>query len=147
MLDLAKNDLPTATSLLDWRIVTGDRTVSDKLLTRAFEGLFGIGNISKFLERLSARVVERGERYGGSVYLLEPEVKNGIGGLRDLDVARWAARARFRVADLKDLVKLGVLLAREWQQIEEATLLLWRIRNMLHLYVGGRSDRLSVDRQ
>src|SRR5688572_16517841 len=105
VIDLAQTDLPTATTLLDWRVVVGDRTVSDKLLTRAFEGLFGIGNISKFLEKLSARVVERGERYGGSVYLLEPEVKNGIGGLRDLDVARWAARARFRVADLKDLVK------------------------------------------
>jgi [protein-PII] uridylyltransferase len=147
MIELAHNDLPTATTLLDWRVVVGDRTVSDKLLTRAFEGLFGVGNISKFLERLSSRVVERGERYGGSVYLLEPEVKNGIGGLRDLDVARWAARARFRVADLKDLVKIGVLLAREWQQIEGATLLLWRIRNLLHLYAGRRSDRLSFDRQ
>jgi len=147
MLDLAHTDLPTATTLLDWRVVVGDRTLSDKLLTRAFEGLFGIGNIAKFLERLSARIGERSERYGGSVYLLEPEVKNGIGGLRDLDVARWAARARFRVADLKELVRLGVLLAREWQQIEEATLLLWRIRNLLHLYAGRRSDRLSFDRQ
>jgi UTP:GlnB (protein PII) uridylyltransferase len=46
MLDLAHTDLPTATTLLDWRVVVGDRTVSEKLLTRAFEGLFGIGNIS-----------------------------------------------------------------------------------------------------
>ena len=122
MIDLAQNDLPTATTLLDWRLVAGDRTASDKMLERATEGLFGIGNIAKFLERLAKRVTDRGERYGGSVYLLEPDVKNGIGGLRDLDVACW-------------------------QEIEEATLLLWRVRNLLHLYAGRRSDRLSFDRQ
>ena len=147
VLELAQNDLPTATTLLDWRLVAGDASVSDKLVSRAAEGLFGIGNISKFLERLSKRVTDRGERYGGSVYLLEPDVKNGIGGLRDLDVACWAVRARFRVKALKELVRLGVLLAREWQEIEEATLMLWRVRNLLHLYAGRRSDRLSFDRQ
>jgi [protein-PII] uridylyltransferase len=147
MLDLAKNDLPTATSLLDWRIVTGDRTMSDKMLDRAFEGLFGIGNISKFLERLSARIADRSERYGGSVYLLEPDVKNGIGGLRDLDIAHWAARARFRVQNLRDLVQQGVILMREWQPIDEAVQMLWRVRNLLHLHAGRRSDRLSFDRQ
>ncbi|HEY3500756.1 MAG TPA: [protein-PII] uridylyltransferase [Polyangiaceae bacterium] len=147
VIDLAQTDLPTATTLLDWRVVVGERSLSDKLLNRVFEGLFGIGNITKFLERLSARVTERSERYGGSVYLLEPDVKNGIGGLRDLDVAHWAARARFRVSELRDLVRQGVLLAREWQQIEEASLLLWRVRNLLHLHAGRRSDRLSFDRQ
>ncbi len=147
VLELAQNDLPTATTLLDWRLVAGDRTVSDKLVERAAEGLFGIGNISKFLERLAKRVTERGERYGGSVYLLEPDVKNGIGGLRDLDVACWAVRARFHVKTLRELVRLGVLLAREWQEIEEATSLLWRVRNLLHLNAGRRSDRLSFDRQ
>lgn len=147
VLDLAQNDLPTATTLLDWRLVAGDRTVSDKLVERATEGLFGIGNISKFLERLAKRVTERGERYGGSVYLLEPDVKNGIGGLRDLDVACWAVRARFHVRTLRELVRIGVLLAREWQEIDEAMSLLWRVRNLLHLNAGRRSDRLSFDRQ
>jgi [protein-PII] uridylyltransferase len=147
VIELAQTDLPTATTLLDWRLVAGDRSVSDKLVDRAAEGLFGIGNISKFLERLAKRVTDRSERYGGSVYLLEPDVKNGIGGLRDIDVACWAARARFHVKSLKELVRVGVLLAREWQEIEEATNLLWRVRNLLHLYAGRRSDRLSFDRQ
>jgi [protein-PII] uridylyltransferase len=147
VLELAQTDLPTATTLLDWRVVSGDRTLSEKMLNRVFEGLFGISNIGKFLERLAGRVTERSERYGGSVYLLEPDVKNGIGGLRDLDVAHWAARARFRVNNLKELVVRGVILAREWPPIEQASLLLFRVRNLLHLYAGRRSDRLSFDRQ
>ncbi|HEV8245264.1 MAG TPA: [protein-PII] uridylyltransferase, partial [Polyangiaceae bacterium] len=147
MLDLAHNDLPTATSLLDWRHIAGDRSGSEKMLERAFEGLFGIGSIGKFLERLSKRTSERIGRFGDSVYLLEPDVKNGIGGLRDLDIAHWVARARWRVTDLSQLVRLGVLLPREWQPIETAIKLLWRVRNLLHLYAGRRSDRLSFDRQ
>ncbi|HEX6767234.1 MAG TPA: HD domain-containing protein, partial [Polyangiaceae bacterium] len=147
VLDMAQTDLPTATTLLDWRVVTGDRTLSEKMLNRAFEGLFGISNIGKFLERLAARVTERSERYGGSVYLLEPDVKNGIGGLRDIDVAHWAARARFRVSTLKELVHRGIILAREWPPIDQAYTLLFRVRNLLHLYAGRRSDRLSFDRQ
>jgi [protein-PII] uridylyltransferase len=147
VIEMAQTDLPTATTLLDWRVVTGDRSLSDKMLNRAFEGLFGIANIRKFLERLAARVSDRSERYGGSVYLLEPDVKNGIGGLRDIDVAHWAARARFRVSTLKELVHRGVLLAREWPPIEQASTFLFRVRNLLHLYAGRRSDRLSFDRQ
>ncbi len=147
MIELARHDLPTATTLLDWRTVSGDITVASTMLTRAFEGVFGAGNIRSFLERLSERAGERYERYGGSVYLLEPDVKNGPGGLRDLDIAHWAARARWRVAELGDLVRVGILVPREWQQIDQANNLLWRVRNLLHVYAGRRSDRLSFDRQ
>ena len=147
MLDLAKTDLPTATTLLDWRLVAGERTSTDKMLTRAFEGLFNSANISKFLERMAERAEDRSERFGDSVYLLEPDVKNGIGGLRDLDLAHWAARARWRVENLEELVRHGVLLPREWQQIDSAARFAWRIRNLLHLHAGRRSDRLSFDLQ
>ncbi len=147
LIDLARTDLPTATTLLDWRVVAGDRLGTEKLINRAFEGLFGASNIQRFLDRMEQHASERSERFGGSVYLLEPDVKNGIGGLRDLDIAHWAARARWRVNHLSELVRLGVLLPREWQQIETASALLWRVRNLLHLDAGRRSDRLSFDRQ
>ncbi|MEB2312013.1 MAG: [protein-PII] uridylyltransferase [Polyangiaceae bacterium] len=147
LLELARADLPTATTLLDWRTVSGEPGLADAMLRRAFEGLFGAGAIGGFLEQLATRASQRHERYGGSVYLLEPDVKNGPGGLRDLDVAHWAARARWRVAELGELVRLGVLVPREWQRIEESQNLLWRIRNLLHLSAGRRSDRLSFERQ
>ncbi|MBX3129596.1 MAG: [protein-PII] uridylyltransferase [Polyangiaceae bacterium] len=147
MIDLAREDLPTATTLLDWRVVAGDAKSSEGLLRRAFEGLFGLGNVQSFLDRLAQSAGERHERYGGSVYLLEPDVRNGPGGLRDLDVACWAARARYRVRDLKALVALGVLVPREHTRIAEAQEFLFRIRNLLHVHAARRSDRLSFDRQ
>jgi len=147
VIDLAREDLPTATSLLDWRVIAGDTAGSDALMQRVFEGLFGIGEIGGFLGRLAERAEARRQRFGGSVYLLEPDVKNGPGGLRDLDVAHWAARARYRVTDLGALVRLGVLVPREWQEIDRAQSFLWRVRNLLHVHAGRRSDRLSFDRQ
>lgn len=147
VIELGREDLPTATSLLDWRHVAGAREASARLLERVFEGLFGIGEIARFLERLGARADDRVDRFGGSVYLLEPDVKNGPGGIRDLDVAHWAARARWRITELADLVRLGVLVPREWQQIDQAHEFHWRVRNLLHAYAGRRADRLSFDRQ
>ena len=144
---LAREDLPTATSLLDWRNITGDSEAGAMLLDRAFQGVFGPGDLAQFLQRLDTSAHERHERFGGSVFLLEPEVKNGEGGLRDLDIAHWSARARWRVTDLGDLVRIGILVPREWAEIEAARSMLLRVRNLLHLAAGRRADRLSFDQQ
>lgn len=146
-LELAKTDLPTATALLDFRLLAGDRATTDKMLERAYDGLFHISNIGRFLALLSDRAEERAARFGDSVYLLEPDVRNGIGGLRDLDLMHWVARARWRAARLSDLVQLSVLLPREWAQIDAAARFAWRVRNLLHLHAGRRSDRLSFEQQ
>ena len=147
VIELGRTDLPTATSLLDWRHVAGARDASARLLERVFEGLFGIGEIREFIERLGARADDRRDRFGGSVYLLEPDVKNGPGGIRDLDVAHWAARARWRITELSDLVRLGVLGPREWQHIDQALEFHWRVRNLLHAHGGRLTGRLSLYRQ
>src|SRR5690606_37899284 len=78
---------------------------------------------------------------------LEPDVKNGPGGLRDLDVALWAARARWNVGDFGDLVRVGALIPRQLEAVEESRELLWQIRNLLHDRAGRRSDRLSFEEQ
>jgi [protein-PII] uridylyltransferase len=147
VIELARNDLPTATTLLDWRRIAGDSELSVRLLERAFQGVFEPGNIGAFVDLLETRTRERHERFGGSVFLLEPDVRNGEGGLRDLDIAHWAARARWRVSDLQELVRIGILVAREWTEIDEARGLLLRIRNLLHLGSGRGADRFSFDQQ
>lgn len=147
LLDGARDDLPTATSLLDWRHVVGDASLSDELRRRAAASVYAHSELPRFVARLADEVAQRHERFGGSVYLLEPDVKNGAGGLRDLDVAGWAAKARYGTTDLRGLVRFGALVAREAQAIDEAAEMLWRIRNLLHAHAGRRSDRLTFDEQ
>lgn len=158
VLTLAQQDLATATSLLDLRALAGDRSLVTSLLARAFTGLFDGGALTAFIERLEEEASARHARFGGSVYLLEPDVKGGAGGLRDLDGARWAARARFRVGDdvavgiesqgtWGELVRLGVLVPREAQEMAAAEQFLWRVRNRLHAHAERRSDRLTFDEQ
>jgi [protein-PII] uridylyltransferase len=143
----AKDDLPAATSLLDLRFVAGDRGLVDALRRRGEETVFAHSELLRFLARLEQEVAQRHGRFGGSVYLLEPDVKNGEGGLRDLDVARWAAKARFGVGEPEELVRVGALVPREAAEIAEAGELLFRIRNLLHAHAGRRSDRLTFDEQ
>jgi [protein-PII] uridylyltransferase len=153
---LAQADLATATALLDLRLLAGDETPLRDLEGRANEGLFGEQNLGVFIDRLDAEAGSRHERFGGSVYLLEPDVKSGAGGLRDLDGARWAARARYRIthgdADTKlgawgELVRLGVLVSREAQEIAASEEFLWRVRNRLHARAARKADRLGFEEQ
>src|SRR5205085_8200720 len=82
------------------------------------------------------------------VCLLEPDVKSGAGGLRDVDIASWAARARYRVGtSWHELVRVGVLVPREANEIALAEELLWRVRNRLHAHAQRKSDRLTFDQQ
>jgi [protein-PII] uridylyltransferase len=147
LVDAARDDLPTATSLLDWRHVAGDRALEAALRKRGEESIFAHSELPRFLRRLEDEVAQRHGRFGGSVYLLEPDVKNGEGGLRDFDVARWAAKARFGVGEPEELVRVGALVPREAAEILEACERLWRIRNLLHAHAGRRSDRLTFDEQ
>ena len=147
LVKASRQDFPTATSLLDWRFVAGDRPLSDDLLTRVRAGIFSTSELAVFIDQLEVAVEVRQRRFGGSVYLLEPDVKNGPGALRDVDVARWAARARWNVGDFDELVRLGVLVPRQLEAVQEARETLWRIRNLLHDRAGRRSDRLSFDEQ
>jgi [protein-PII] uridylyltransferase len=146
-IEAAREDLPAATILLDWRPLAGDRHLGNELIDRAYAGIFSDGEIGAFIRRLETEVMNRHTRFGHSVYLLEPDVKSGPGGLRDLDVALWAARARWRAQSFDDLVRLGVLVAREADEIEKAADFLWTVRNHLHKRAGRRSDRLTFDDQ
>ncbi len=155
-LPLAQRDLATATALLDLRFLAGDQAVLTELLAHSREGLFGEEDLSSFIDRLDEEATARHERFGGSVYLLEPDVKSGAGGLRDLDGAGWAARARYGVGagdgDAKlgawgELVRLGVLVTREAQEIAASEEFLWRVRNRLHARASRKSDRLGFEDQ
>ncbi|AKT40680.1 [protein-PII] uridylyltransferase [Chondromyces crocatus] len=143
----ARDDLPSATTLLDWRHLAGDRDLSESLWQRAVTGLLAHSELPLFIERLRQEVEQRHARFGGSVYLLEPDVKNGAGGLRDLDIARWASKARWGAGEVEALVRFGALVTREAAEIRAAEDTLWRLRNLLHAGANRRNDRLTFDKQ
>jgi [protein-PII] uridylyltransferase len=145
-LSLAREDLATATSLLDLRTVGGDAKRVEGLVKRALDGFF-TAEFGRFIGRLREEQAGRHERYGGSLYLLEPDVKSGAGGLRDLDLARWAARARYHVGEAWQLVQIGVLVPREAEELTAAESFLWNVRARLHVRAGRRSDRITFDAQ
>lgn len=146
-LALARDDLRTATTLLDLRRVAGNAGLVDELSRgarrRVFEPAMG-----RWLDALVKDTEARHERYGGSRFLLEPDVKNGCGGLRDLDVLIWAINIRWGARSLEEGVVHGALLHREVQELEAAREMLWRVRNLLHLRgTGRRQDRLTFEDQ
>ncbi len=156
-VDVGRTDLATATSLLDLRAIAGDDSLVTAVLDAAWRGLFDESGLADFLLRLVDEARTRHARFGGSVFLLEPDVKFGAGGLRDLDGARWAARARFRTTERAScersqttwgaLVRVGVLVPAEAAQICAAEEFLSTVRNRLHAHADRRSDRLTFDEQ
>ncbi|MEM7436616.1 MAG: [protein-PII] uridylyltransferase [Myxococcota bacterium] len=145
-LSLANEDIRTATTLIDFRRIAGSGSLLDDLERGAREQVFQ-PHLVDFLDALEQDTASRHRRFGGSLYLLEPEVKQGRGGLRDLDVAEWAARGRWGARNEQDYVRTGALLAREVQELESAREMLWRVRNLLHLRAGRQQDRLTFGDQ
>jgi [protein-PII] uridylyltransferase len=141
-LELAREDIRTTTTLIDFRRIAGTGSLLDDLERGARELVFE-PHLPDFLAALEQDTAARHERFGGSLYLLEPDVKQGRGGLRDMDVAEWAARARWGARNEQDYVRTGALLAREVRELEAAREMLWRVRNLLHLRAGRQQDRLT----
>ncbi|HJZ88114.1 MAG TPA: [protein-PII] uridylyltransferase [Polyangia bacterium] len=143
---LARQDLSACTALLDARLVTGDAHLADALQEATWRALAAAGS-NDFVRRLAQEVAERHARFGQTVYLLEPNVKSGEGGYRDLCVGLWAAKARFRVRDLAGLVTLGELPARRAAALAAAREFYLRVRTLAHLHARRRQDQLTFELQ
>jgi [protein-PII] uridylyltransferase len=143
----AASDLAMATELLDFRPLAGDLHLMEAIGQRLSASIFSSARVKEFIAQIEVRTRQRHMRFGDSVYLLEPDVKNGTGGLRDLDAALWAARARFGTSDLDRLVQLEVLSPRVRDETLEAIEFLWTTRNHLHRVAGRKADRLLFGEQ
>jgi [protein-PII] uridylyltransferase len=140
-LALPANDLAAATALLDARFMTGDRGLADKFLA-AFRARVAKTAAEDFVARLRAEQKARHSRFGDTIFLLEPDLKNGPGGLRDLCVGRWAATARFGTSVPSELLQKGVMTGRLAQAFTAATDWLMRVRILMHAAAGRRQDHL-----
>jgi [protein-PII] uridylyltransferase len=143
---LAAHDMEVKTSLLDARYLAGDRSLFAEF-EKATQDYLVQRNGQRFIRDKLQENRERHERYGGSVYLLEPEVKEGEGGLRDIHAALWIAKVRCNVQGFEDLVEKGFLSAKELEDLYRGRDFLWRVRNELHFSSGKHQDQLTFEEQ
>ncbi len=143
---LAQEDHTARTALLDLRWLAGDRGLFRELEREELHGL-SQAKVDRFLGDKLAEMKERREKFGDTVYLLEPNLKQSEGGLRDLSSALWVARVRFKVAGLTDLLSRALLPEREIREMRRARDFIWRARNALHYIAGRKQDQLTFDLQ
>ena len=145
-LRLAEGDMTIRTSLLEHRLVCGDAVIAQELRTRLWPELFD-RTVPQFIEAKLAEREARHTRQGGQRYVLEPNVKEGKGGLRDLQTLYWLGKYIHQVDRAIELVDLGLFTRREHTTFWAAEDFLWAVRCHLHLIAGRPVDKLSFDMQ
>ncbi|SDX08547.1 UTP--GlnB (protein PII) uridylyltransferase, GlnD [Albimonas donghaensis] len=143
---LAGSDITIRTALLEHRCISGDTRLVEDLETRLWTGLFSRTG-PEFVE---AKLDERGQRHqrqGGTRYLLEPNVKESKGGLRDLQTLWWIAKYLYHAGSPRDLAEKGVFTEDEVAVFSEAEEFLWTVRCHLHYLSGRANEQLSFDMQ
>jgi [protein-PII] uridylyltransferase len=150
-LEDAKADATVQTALIDARPITGERAVFDRFAAEFAKARAAWG-IGQFVAAKHAERLARHKRYGDSPFLVEPHVKEGRGGLRDLQTLYWIARYAFGVQRMPELVGPdspggGVLTEQEAKAIRRAWSFLWTVRFHLHYVTGRAEERLTFDLQ
>ena len=138
-------DLGVATTLFEARLLAGSAELFHSM--RRALAPDRLWSSRDFFDAKLREQAERHHRFHDTAYNLEPNVKQGPGGLRDLQTIGWVAKRHFGVETLEELAAHGFLAARELAQLESAQSWLWRIRFALHLVSGRREDRLLFDHQ
>lgn len=145
-VNLANRDLQAKTALLDHRFLCGDEQIARELTT-ATEREIVAKNSDRFFQDKAQESQERHRRHGDSIYMLEPHLKEGRGGLRDLHTAGWLAKVKFKVHTLRELIPKGVVSSTQLDEVEAARDFLWRVRNSMHLLERAEQDLLTFERQ
>lgn len=145
-LRLASDDFEVLTSLIDARFLCGISFLYSDLMEGIQEGVLRKRGraLLKWLVETSRM---RHDQFGDSAYLLEPNVKEGLGGLRDYHILRWIAWCRYHTKQIRELVDEGHLAHDEWQGLLEAVSFIWKVRNGLHKITGRKCDQLYFEHQ
>jgi [protein-PII] uridylyltransferase len=143
---VAQEDHTARTALLDLRLLWGDGELYRALERDQLHGP-SQARLEAFITDKIAEVRSRREKFGDSLYLLEPNVKETQGGLRDLQSALWIARARWKVAGVTELLARAILPESEIGELRRARDFIWRVRNEMHYLAGRKWDQLTFDVQ
>ena len=143
---LGRDDYTIRTALLEHRYLVGDQGTAKQLKQQLWSDLFR-NTATEFIEAKLAERDERHRKQGGQRYMVEPNVKEGKGGLRDLHSLFWIDKYLHSVEDTQDLVETGVFRREEFDAFKEAESFLLATRCHLHLLAGRAVDQLTFDMQ
>ncbi len=146
MVRQAKADMTIRTALLEARYVWGDPDLYDEAAAR-FKAEVQAGSARQFIADKLAERTERHRKMGDSRYVVEPNIKEGKGGLRDLHTLFWMGKYAYNVRSVAELVEAGLLTRIEYRQFHRAENFLWAVRCHLHSIAGRAEDRLTFDVQ
>ncbi len=141
----AREDATVMTNLLESRLLCGDESLYAEM--REQTGPTHIWPSREFFNAKLREQAQRHRRFDNSAYILEPNIKESPGGLRDIQTLLWVAERHYGIESLEQLVKKGFLREREYQTLFDAESLLWKLRFALHLLTGRHEDRLLFDHQ
>jgi len=145
-VSLCRSEPTVFTTIIGARFLGGDVGLFHEFTAAIRDDL--LANPADFVRTQAEALRERHQKYGGSLYLLQPNLKEGVGGLRDYHTALWVARAiQPPVRTLDDLLDVGLLSELEMEQYREGLEFLWRVRNQLHLISGRKTDQMSFEHQ
>ncbi len=145
-VEMSQADSTVRTALLESRMIIGSKILYGEFEKVLFSQIVAKGSDSFIKNKVEERK-KRLEKYGASIYILEPNLKEGEGGLRDLHTALWVAKIRYKVIDPQELIVKGIVSEDELLAYSQALSYLWRIRNELHYLAGRKNDQLTFEAQ
>jgi [protein-PII] uridylyltransferase len=145
-LKQARADMTIRTTIVEARFITGDKALFESLRTR-FDKEIVAKTAAEFVAAKLAERETRVRKAGASRYLVEPNVKEGKGGLRDLNTLFWISKYVYCVSNPSELVAAGLFSPREFALFRRCEEFLWSVRCRLHFLAGRAEERLSFDVQ
>jgi [protein-PII] uridylyltransferase len=145
-LRLGREDITIRTALLEHRFIAGHEPLARELDDRLWSDLFR-NTGPEFIEAKLAERADRHRKQGGQRYVLEPNIKEGKGGLRDLQTLYWIGKYLHRVPSAEGLVAAGLFSREEYDTFARAEEFLWAVRCHMHYLTSRATDQLSFDLQ
>ncbi len=142
----AAEDLTVCTALLDARFICGDKQLFTQFDQQVLPAIMR-NNSRTFIRDKLVEHQQRRKKYGSSVYILEPNIKEGEGGLRDIHTMLWISMVKYKARSLGAMIVKGVLTEPEREEINSSLDYLWRIRNELHYLSSRKNDQLHFEQQ
>ncbi len=143
---MAADDFEILTALLDCRFVCGMSHLFSELTEQLHEKVIRKQRRA-FTQWLAQWTAERHARFGDSSYLLEPNLKDGQGGLRDYHTTLWLAHSVYNLREPREMVYADLLTHQEYEELQQALSFIWEVRNWLHHLTGRKADQLYFEHQ